>query len=365
MLDSFAIGGTELNAIKVAEGLVRRSATLTVFHFQNVGPLRDRYEKLGVELIHTPLHGLFSKSAWRVTRELNRIAQRRHLELVHAHCVYSNAVACGWRLTGGRTPVLASRRWTGYSARRGLHTLNRIAQSAADAVLVNSPSLLAAVTRESPFSKPVYIPNLLPDDGFRILTPSERQAMRAQFNIPANAFVVGCVARLEPVKNHAMLLQAWVKISKEFSSAHLVIVGNGSLRSELESLAQQLNIAHAVTFTGELSASVLKQSLFDVAVLSSNDEGFPNSLLEAMAQRVPIVSTNVGGVSDLVQAGENGILVAAGDSNGLSSAIRQSFNTQDASMQRIAAAGLETARRHSEDSVMSELFKLYRSISRR
>ena len=158
LLDRFDIGGTELNAIKVAEGLARRSVHLTVFHFSETGPLRARYERAGVELIHVPISSLFSVSAWRAMRRVKKLADARELSLLHAHCVYANILGAGLiHLPGRRLPFLASRRWTGSLPRRSLGTINRVAQSLAGRVLVNAPSLAHQVRRESPFSMPVYV----------------------------------------------------------------------------------------------------------------------------------------------------------------------------------------------------------------
>jgi glycosyltransferase involved in cell wall biosynthesis len=362
LIDSFAIGGTELNAVKVVESLTSRSVHVTVFHFQNVGPLRARYEKLGVELIHVPIDGLFTSSTLHAMRHVRNEAHERRLSLLHTHDVYSNLVGAGIRrLAMSSMPLLASRRWTGYSARRGLHTLNRVAQTAADAVLVNSPSLVAVVSRESPGSRPVYIPNLLPASSYRTVSASERREGRKALSLPEDRPLVGYVARLEAVKDHRTLLSAWKLLLTDVPQAVLAIVGHGSLRHDLEGFAQELGISESVVFTGEIAPESLPHSVMDVSVLSSVDEGFPNTLLEAMAQRVPIVSTDVGGVRDLVVHGENGLLVEKANPRALSDALRLLLTGSVQTSKMIAAATF-TASQHSERRVTDKLTELYRSV---
>lgn len=364
LIDTFDIGGSELNAIKVAEALHSRSIALTVFHFQTNGPLRTRYEQRGIELIHIPLHGLVSMSAWQATRTIRREAAERKLQLLHTHCVYSNIVGAGVRRLGlKRLPLLASRRWTGYAERPGLHTLNAYAQSAADAVLVNSPSLERVVKHESHWSHPVYVPNLLPDANFKSVLPEDRRAARVRLGLPADGVVVGCVARLVAVKDHRTLLTAWKTVIGKLPHLTLAIIGGGDLRASLEAYAGELGITDSVRFTGEVAPEALPHSLLDLSVLASRDEGFPNSLLEAMAQRVPVVSTNVGGVPDLVKDGVNGLLVPAGDASAMATAIT-TLLSQPEKVAEFVANATRTATSHQSDAVVVALLKTYGAIVR-
>lgn len=363
LIDTFDIGGSELNAIKVAEALHARGIALSVFHFQPDGPLRARYEKLGIELIRVPLRGLFSISAIQATHFIRKEARARQLQLLHTHCVYSNIVGAGVRRLSVRAlPLLASRRWTGYADRPGLHQLNAYAQSAADAVLVNAPSLERVVQQESPRSKPVYIPNLLPDANFTVFSSEARAAARTAVGLPTDARIVGCVARLAPVKDHRTLLDAFKLALPRVSDAVLAIIGGGDLRESLETHARDLGIAASVKFTGEVSPLSLPHSLLDVSVLASRDEGFPNSLLEAMAQRVPVVSTNVGGVSDLVTHAVNGLLVAAGDAPAMADAIVAQL-TENKKAAVMVANATQTATSHTTDAVVDALLRTYRTIA--
>lgn len=365
VIDTFDIGGSELNAIKVAEGLARRSVPLTVFHIQPGGKLMARYRQIGAEMIHVPLSGLASASFYRATRVIRREARAREIELLHSHCVYSNILGAGASRGGLRkVPLLVSRRWTDFAVRPGLHKLNALAQSIADAVLVNTPNLVARVSSESPASHPAYIPNMLPVSAFRTVSTEEQRAARLAAGLPENGPIVGCVARLEPVKNHELLLTAWRSVVAIHTAATLALVGDGSLRPALERLAEQLGITQRVRFLGEMSPETLPHSLLDFCVLASRDEGFPNSLLEAMAQGKPVVSTNVGGVPDLVQANANGLLVPSEDAKGLSAALAALLSDSELAG-RLRAAALHLAQSHREDVVLDALQELYRATARR
>ncbi len=358
-VDRFDVGGSELNAAKVAEALMRAGVRLTVFHLSETGALRDRYVQAGAELVHVPVRGLLSASAWGAIRLVKRICDQRGIDLLHSHCVYTNILGAGVATLPGRAmPFLASRRWTGSLPKPSLGVLNRWAQSVASGVLVNSPSLVDVVRRESTFSRPVYVPNMLRDESFIRLTTEERSARRTRLGIPSTGPVVGCVARLAPVKDHQTLLAAWRRVIVEIPAATLVIIGDGPMDTALKSIAAEPAFHRSVHFTGELSPDTVPHALLDVTALASLDEGFPNSLLEAMAQGVVVVATRVGGVPDLVENGRNGLLVEAANPESLAKALLAVLMAQ-VDGEAIRAAGRTTAEDHREHRVIAQLQTFY------
>ncbi|MGG0413135.1 glycosyltransferase family 4 protein [Peribacillus simplex] len=120
-----------------------------------------------------------------------------------------------------------------------------------------------------------------------------------------------CVARLTKPKNHSMLLRAFSKVNQKYQNTKLLIVGDGELREELEKETNFLKLTNCVKFLGKVDNIPYILSESDVFVLSSYYEGLPMTILEAMAAKLPIIATNVGGVPDIVK--ENGILVRSED----------------------------------------------------
>jgi glycosyltransferase involved in cell wall biosynthesis len=156
-------------------------------------------------------------------------------------------------------------------------------------------------------------------------TPSKAQSKewRNQFGIPKDSFVYVNVAHFSLLKNQRLLVLAFVVVLQKFPSSFLILVGDGELRQEISVLVEELGISNKVLFTGVRSdvANILYAS--DCFVLSSDWEGLPVSILEAMAASKPIIATNVGGVPELVSHSENGFLAPAGDYHGLGSAMVQ------------------------------------------
>lgn len=117
--------------------------------------------------------------------------------------------------------------------------------------------------------------------------------------------ILGCAARLEPGKGHHDLIKHFSTLTEDWQ---LVLAGQGSLRTELENLARNLNIDHRVCFLGNVSDMVSFYSAIDVFCLLSEKEGLPLSILESIACNTPVIATAVGGIPEIISK-ENGVLV--------------------------------------------------------
>lgn len=135
---------------------------------------------------------------------------------------------------------------------------------------------------------------------------------------PHDGVVFINVGRLQSQKNQKLLIKAFAKVYFKNINTKLVIIGEGELREELENLIKHLRIEKAVFMPGQSSDVAQLLNKADVFVMSSDFEGLPISVLEAMACGLPIVSTKAGGTVDIVQNEINGFLVNVGDINELS-----------------------------------------------
>lgn len=126
-----------------------------------------------------------------------------------------------------------------------------------------------------------------------------------------------CVARFNDVKNHRMLVDGFKKYTLENSQARLTLVGDGELKPEIINLVHELGIKESVHFVGQTSDVQSYLSKADVFVLTSKYEGLPLSVLEAMSVGLPIIATDVGGISDVIRQEENGLLIQSNDVEGL------------------------------------------------
>jgi glycosyltransferase involved in cell wall biosynthesis len=143
--------------------------------------------------------------------------------------------------------------------------------------------------------------------------PDARETTRRQLDLEPGRFAIGWFGRMTEIKRVDELLRAFARVRATGIDAALVLVGDGPLRSDLESLAQDLGVARDCRFTGYREDVASAYAGMDVVALTSANEGTPVSVIEAQAAGLPVVSTDVGGVRDVVVDGDTGFLVGAGD----------------------------------------------------
>jgi glycosyltransferase involved in cell wall biosynthesis len=168
---------------------------------------------------------------------------------------------------------------------------------------------------------------------------------QARGDRPDGQFVITCVARLNPQKGHADLLQAMARVRAEAPQARLQLAGAGPLRAELEAQAHSLGLNGRVAFLGLVTGDQLPELLAgtDVMVLPSYWEGLPVSLIEGLSAGKPIVASDAGGNPELVRHGENGLICAAGDVEALSAALLELARHPE----RLRAMGEAARRRYA------------------
>lgn len=169
------------------------------------------------------------------------------------------------------------------------------------------------------------------------------------------------VARnLEPLYDNPTALRAFALLRRRWPSARLTIAGSGPQAGELRALAQSLGLADAVHFTGSLDRDAMA-ALYRSADLMLNPslaDNMPNSVLEAMASGLPLVSTNVGGVPWIVRDGETGLLVPAGHAEAMAEAALRVLG-EPGLWQRMADAGHEDVQRYAWPQVARRLLAVY------
>jgi len=155
----------------------------------------------------------------------------------------------------------------------------------------------------------------------RFKKAKEETVNRAALDLKPHDIVVGTVGNLRREKNQELLIRALALISRSSKSFKAVFIGDGPLRSQLESLAAALGVEDKVVFLGTRVDVPRFYGIFDIYCLTSRYEGLPLSLLEAMAAGVPIVATDVMGIREVIRNNENGLLLPDNDAEELAKRI--------------------------------------------
>lgn len=150
---------------------------------------------------------------------------------------------------------------------------------------------------------------------------NESIQIRAQIMDNKNTLLLGTVARLDPIKNHTMMLEAFKRVIDTGCSVKLIIVGDGEERGNIEARIEQLELSKHVILTGYITTPQAYIDAMDIFLLSSLSEGTSMTLLEAMSLSKPCVVTNAGGNPEIINNGDNGLVVENGNAEAFSSAI--------------------------------------------
>jgi glycosyltransferase involved in cell wall biosynthesis len=192
----------------------------------------------------------------------------------------------------------------------------------------------------------------------------DRAAARRRLDLPGDAFVVGSVGRLSPQKAPLDLIRAFAALAGRRPEAHLVVVGDGPLRTETETEASRLGLENRVRFLGLRRDMPEILGALDALVLVSRYEGLPRVVPEAMAAGLPVVATDVDGTSEAVAHGETGFLVPSGDVARVAAAL-ESLAADPASARLMGERARERAAAFSIDVMVAGLERLYAELCKR
>jgi len=190
-----------------------------------------------------------------------------------------------------------------------------------------------------------------------LFSPAAKSAARARLGLPDVPTCI-CAANLSAVKRHDLLLSAFARVRAGLPAARLLLAGRDDSGGRVAALARSLGVGDAVELLGPRSDLDLLLPACDVGVLASSTEGLPNSVLEYMAAGLAVVSTDVGGVGEAVEAGVSGVLVRPDDGAALAGAIAELL----AEAGRAAEMGAAGRRRAEESFDMAESVRAHAEL---
>ncbi|MBT1688324.1 glycosyltransferase family 4 protein [Fulvivirgaceae bacterium PWU37] len=241
-------------------------------------------------------------------RALARYIRQHKIELVHAHLPWAGVVA---RLAGKMTgiPVM----YTEHNKQERYHLATRVMNLATmnllGRVIAVSADVEESIRKHKPNLK-APLETILNGVNTERFTPHAAGGteVRAQFGIPADAPVIGTIAVFRFQKRLDVWLEVAARVLKEEPRAHFILVGDGPLRPQLEEKWRQLGLEKNAHFVGVQTEVRPYLAAFDLYMMSSIFEGLPIALLEAMASGCAIVSTDAGGIKEVIRHEKDGLL---------------------------------------------------------
>lgn len=355
LITDLTTGGAQTALLRLVERLDRsRFLPAVACLYGSDGAIARQMRALGVPV--TDL-GMTAKWHWDAFWRFYRLLRRERPAILHTWMFHANIPG---RLLGrlaGIPIVVSSERTMGQEA-RWRYRLDRLTAPLADRVVcVSQPVADFAVRNVGlPAHKIAVIPNGLDLQAFEGLPT--RQEARAALGLPAGQPLVGVVARLTPVKRLDVLLQALAALPE----AGAVLVGDGPQRAQLEALSRELGLADRVHLAGHQDDVRPWLAALDVFALSSDWEGLPNAVLEAMAAGLPVVATAVGGTPEVVVNGATGLLVPPNNPPTLAQAIAALLRDPELGG-RMGKAGRERVAQHfSVEQMVRQTERLYEEL---
>ena len=364
LLTSFETGGTERQAVELLRRLDAQRFDVQLAVLRREGPLQEQIADRFPVVPEFRLTSFLSLNAIRQCWRLVRLLRRTRTDILHTHDFYGGLLgAVAGRLAGVR--VITSQRHLRLSERRSHASGQRLMHSLAHRIVVNAAIIRDQLVRAgtAPLTRVTLVRNGLLNEA-TINRATIRAQLLDELRLNDDALLIGSVARLQPVKGHRFLIEAFAQVADIHPNAHLVLIGDGPLKDEIIRLAAQFGVAERVHLTGDRADAAQLIAGCDLSVLASLHEGLPNAVMEAMAAGVPVVATAVGGVTELLTEHRTGWLALPGDAEALFKAINAALGNE-AQQAVIAAQAREfITSRFSMQRAVAAVEKLYEDLLR-
>ncbi len=348
-------GGLERVALDLCTGLDRTRYQPVAISLSDQIPRAEQFAAADVPVEVVAQKGLDATLPWRLARCFRRLG----VDVVQGHNF-------GRFFYAGPAALLAGRRARFYTEHsntlpheRALLLTQRRLSRLAPTVVAVSPTVRRVLVEQQglPPDRVVVIPNGIAIDRY---AHGDGAALRASCGVPAEALVIGHVGRFVSVKNHALLLRAFARLFAREPAAWLLLAGDGELRGDCERLAGELGVAERVRFLGVRDDIPDVLAAFDVFALSSDSEGLPLAILEAMAAGRPTVATHGAG-KDVITP-ETGVITANGDGEALAVALTDLLAQPERRRAMGQAAVVIARERYSVSAMVSAYCALYETL---
>lgn len=363
------IGGPSLHVIHLTAGLVPRGFETTLVIGQSdpsEGDFLDLARSKGVAPVILPEMGRAIRPLddLRALVRVFRLIRQRAPEIVHTHTAKAGAIGRAAALLA-RVPVIVhtyhGHVLSGYFSPLTSAIFRRIEWALApgsDALLTVSESVRDDLARLGVASRERIRILPLGLDLEPLSHDLPRGTLRREAGWPEDAFVVGIVGRLVPIKDLDTFIDAAALMLSQAPSARFAIVGDGEERSRLEPIARA-RLGDAVRFFGWRKDTGAVLGDLDLSVNTSLNEGTPVSLIEALAAGRPVVATSVGGTPDLLDGGQYGALASPHNAASVAEAMLDALRARQRAQEKARAGQAMVLEKYSVNRLIDDMDRLY------
>lgn len=361
VLHSLQVGGAEILASRLA-GQFQHDCRFVFVCLDQIGSLGQQLRDQGFSV-----HALQREPGldWICARRLGELLRRERVDLIHAHQYTPFFYAQLGRLLHRRPSILFTEHGRHHPdfPRRKRILANRLVLERRDRVVGVGEAVRQALVQNEGIPSPRVDVIYNGIDLAPFANGHEHRALvRREIGIDGDAFLIIQVARLDYLKDHATAIHTLDAVLRQQPKARLVLVGEGPERQALEALVRERHLDSHVLFLGLRSDVPRLLAGADAFLLTSISEGIPLTLIEAMAAGVPVVATQVGGVAEVLEDGQSGLLAPAKDASALADRLLRI--AADARLRHeLSVNGRERARlRFSEQQMHQQYARLYREM---
>lgn len=327
----YKLAGAERNLLEVVTRLNPHKYRPVVICFEG-GEIVELLRNRGIEVIVLNLKKIYTIRAIIKALGIFKLIKQRNVKIIVTYHESSDFFGGIIAKLAGVPVIISSRRDMGYKLNKRHIQFYRIINNLFDKIITVSDAVKDKVykTQNVPWHKLITIHNGVELEKFYIKI--DKDALKKSLRLEKHRPVVGILAALRPIKGHRYFLEAASIILKELPDTYFLIIGwpdDEEYYEELKDFMNKLDIGKNVFFVGGRLDTAEMLSLVDVAVLSSINEGFSNTILEYMAAGKPVVATEAGGTKEAVIHKETGFLVPPCNAEGLASAIELLLRDSD------------------------------------
>jgi len=357
-------GGAERHIINLAGALNPQMVEVTVCCLFS-DPFVGIAAQAGINAFDVTMR---NRTDLSVVGKLASIIRKNNFDIVHTHGVRANLLGRLAARQANRKPVvttvhsLLERDYPGFFRRQVNSITERATRGWTDQFIAVSQGLKAKLVAGGvPADRVTVIYNGIVIEDFS--PSSETAGVRTMLGYGPAVPLVGIVARLHPVKGHQYFLEAARIVLEQRPEVRFVVVGEGPQRPALEEMAGQLGIAGQVAFTGFVSEVRPLMADLDLLVISSLWEGFGLTAVEAMALGIPVVSTEAGGLPEVVLHGETGLLSPPANSAALAKNIIWMLEHPQAAAEMAKKASQVVGEKFTAQVMARRTEELYRRVA--